>query len=361
MKIALVYDRVNKWGGAERVLLALHEMFPEAPLYTAVYSSKKANWAKIFPEIILSFLQKIPLMQDKHEFLGTFMPIAFESFDFKDFDWVISVTSEAAKGIITGPKTRHLCYMLTPTRYLWSAYHLYFQNPVLRFISQPAVNYLKKWDLGAARRPDKIIAISTAVQKRIKKYYRLDSKVIFPPVNIPPITSHQPLPIKRNDYFLVVSRLTPYKRVDLAIQAFNKLGFPLYIIGTGNQEARLRRMAKPNIKFLGEMGNKKLSYYYEHGQALIYPQEEDFGITAVEAQAHGMPVIAYKAGGALDTVIDGVTGVFFSRQEVDSLVASVAQFNRAGFNRSRLVKNAKRFSKARFKKGFKKIVYGDFK
>ncbi len=361
MKIALVYDRINKWGGAERVLLALHELFPEAPLFTAVYSANKAKWAKIFPNVIPSFLQKIPFLRDKHELLGTFMPIVFEQFDFSDYDLVISVTSEAAKGILTGPKTKHICYLLTPTRYLWSGYELYFKNPVLRWFAAPAIAYLKKWEIIAAQRPDKVIAISRAVQQRIKKYYGRDSQIIFPPVAIPPAKTQVR---RRSNYFLVVSRLsrlTPYKRVDLAIKAFNRLKLPLYIIGSGSETSGLKHMAKDNIKFLGEITDSKLDYYYDHCQALIFPQEEDFGITAVEALAHGAPVIAYKAGGALDIVEEDVTGVFFLRQEVDSLVSAVAQFKRAGYSRSRLLESVKRFSKARFNKEFRRAIYGVFR
>jgi glycosyltransferase involved in cell wall biosynthesis len=357
MRIALVYDRVNKWGGAERTLLALHEIFPNAPLFTAVYSPRKALWAKIFPKVVPSFLNNVPYFQDKHELLGTFTPIAFESFDLTGFDLVISVTSEAAKGILTGPKTKHLCYMLTPTRYLWSGYDLYFKNRLLRAISRPIVNYLRRWDKIAASRPDKIIAISPEVQKRIHEYYGKPSKVIFPPIDLPGVVKDT----KRDNFFLIVSRLVTYKKVDLAVKAFNKLGLPLYIVGTGSAMWKLKLMAKKNIKFLGETTDRERNYYYDHCRALVFPQEEDFGIVAVEAQAHGAPVIAYKAGGALDTVVDGVTGIFFLRQEVDSLVAAVAQFNRAAFSRSRLLANAKRFSKERFKREIGQLVYGDFK
>src|SRR5260221_835454 len=166
MKVAIVYDRVNKWGGAERVLLALHEMFREAPLYTSVYSNKHAKWAEIFPEIYTSFLQKIPFTKTRHEFLPLFMPFVFESFNFDDYDLVISVTSEAAKGIITKGKTKHICYCLTPTRYLWSGYDDYFKDKTLGSLSKPAIRYLRNWDLVASRRPDMIIGISREVQKR---------------------------------------------------------------------------------------------------------------------------------------------------------------------------------------------------
>jgi len=348
MKVAIVYDRVNKWGGAEKVLFALHEIFPDAPLYTSVYDEKKASWAKVFPKIYTSFLQKIPLAKGNHEFFGWLMPFAFESFDFDKYDLVISVTSEAAKGIITKPKTQHICYCLTPTRYLWSHYDLYFKNKFLKFFSKPLVNYLRSWDKVAAQRPDKIIAISTEVKNRIKKYYNRDPEIIFPPVEIPEvaIVNHS-----RGGYFLIVSRLVGYKRVDLAVKAFNKLKLPLIVVGTGSQANNLKLIAKNNIKFASQVSEQDLIKYYKGAKALIMPQEEDFGITAVEAQFFGVPVIAFKKGGALDTIIDKRTGIFFLKQEVDSMMSAVAQFNqRPVFDRPSLVKNARRFSKDNFKK-----------
>ena len=348
MKVALVYDRVNKWGGAERVLLTLHEMFPEAPLYTSVYDERKASWAKVFPKIYTSFLQKVPFVKSNHELFGWLMPLAFETFNFDMYDLVISVTSEAAKGIITKPKTRHICYCLTPTRYLWSHYDLYFKNNFLKFISKPVINYLKVWDKIAASRPDEFIAISTEVKKRIKKYYDRGSKVIFPPVSTPEvaIANHS-----RSGYFLIVSRLVGYKRVDLAVKAFNKLKLPLVVVGTGSQANNLKLIAGNNIKFTGEVSEEALIKYYQGAKALILPQEEEFGIVSVEAQSFGVPVIAFKKGGALDSVVEGRTGIFFLKQEVDSLVSAVAQFNqRPVFDRPSLVKNARRFSKDNFKK-----------
>lgn len=355
MKVALVYDRVNKWGGAERVLVALHEIFPEAPLYTAVYSQKKARWAKIFPKVVPSFLQKIPLMQDKHEFLGTLTPLAFESFDFSEYDLVISVTSEAAKGIITKPGTLHLCYCLTPTRYLWSGHDIYFpKGSFLRRISAPAVGYLRKWDKIAAQRPDVMVGISNAVKARISKYYGRDSLVIFPPVDVNKFTSISP-PIREN-FFLIVNRLVPYKRVDLAVAAFNQLGLPLVVVGTGSEERKLKAMAKSNIKFVGSLTDAGLAGYYRRCTALVFPQEEDFGIVTVEAQAAGAPVIAFKAGGALDTVIDGKTGVFFEKQTVVSLVRAIKKFKHLKFNGQDLTKNAGKFSKENFKRRFIKLI-----
>ena len=184
MNVALVYDRVNKWGGAERVLLSLNKLFPKAPLYTSVYNQETSSWAKIFPKVIPSFLQKIPFAKSHHEVLPFLMPIAFESFNFSGFDLVISVTSEAAKGIITPPGTIHICYCLTPTRYLWSGYNEYFTNPLLKELSLPIVSYLQDWDQTAANRPDVMVGISKTVCTRIKKYYHRDSKLIYPPVDV---------------------------------------------------------------------------------------------------------------------------------------------------------------------------------
>lgn len=356
MKVAIVYDRVNKWGGAERVLLALNELFPDAPLYTAVYHPEKASWAKKFPKVIPTFLNKVPYFQDKHELLGTFTPIAFETLDLTGFDLVISVTSEAAKGVITKPPTRHICYCLTPTRYLWSGHDIYFRNPILRIASRPAVYYLRYWDKLAAQRPDIMVGISSAVKKRIKKYYNRDSIILYPPTEIKKFRLKKEEKVKKEDFFLLVSRLVPYKRPDLAIEAFNELGLRLVIVGSGGQEGKLKTMAKKNIKFVGELTDEPLAEYYKKCVALILPQEEDFGLVSVEAQAAGTPVIAFKAGGALDTIIDGKTGIFFEKQNKDSLIGAVKRFEKMSFKRKDLLKNAEKFSKERFKKEFAKLV-----
>lgn len=356
MKTAIVYDRVNKWGGAERVLLALHELFPNAPLYTSIYDKEKAPWANVFPGVFPSFLQKLPILKNHHELLGWLTPLAYESFSFDNYNLVISVTSEAAKGIITKPQTKHLCICLTPTRYLWSGYDQYLKNPskklswipFYRYVSQPFLSYLKKWDKVASQRPDTYIAISIAVQERIKKYYERESVVIYPPVDVNRFKIQNERSRKK-DYYLIVSRLVPYKKVDLAINTFNKLGLPLVVVGTGSEENRLKKIAKENIDFFGFVSDEKLISIYQNAKAFIYPQEEDFGITAIEAQAAGIPVIAYKKGGAIDTVTEGRTGVFFREQNVKSLSSAIIKFEKFRFSEHNLVKNAKRFSKERFK------------
>lgn len=356
MKVVIVYDRVNKWGGAERVLLALHRMFPDAPLYTSVYKSKKAPWVKVFPKVYTTFLQKAPFVWIRHEWLGWLMPLAFESMDFRQYDLVISVTSEFAKGIITSPKTKHICLCLTPTRYLWSHYATYFKGQTFKGIARPVVNYLKSWDKIAAQRPDVMVAISTEVQARIKKYYNRDSIVIFPPVSFqrPRLLVSKGLAF--GSYYLVVSRLVPYKRVDLVVNAFNQLKLPLVIVGTGSEEAKLKQMANKNITFTGFVTEEKLAEYYQNAKAFVMPQVEDFGLSCVEAQSIGVPVVAYRAGGARDTVIDGVTGVFFEAQTVESLKKAVAKCQKLEFNKYAIIKNADKFSEDVFRQRLLKLI-----
>ncbi|MDP3988448.1 MAG: glycosyltransferase [Candidatus Levybacteria bacterium] len=367
MKVALVYDRVNKWGGAERVLLALHKIFPKAPLYTAVYNREKAPWAKLF-DVRTSFLQNFPHASFSHEFYASLMPLAFESFNFNEYDLVISVTSEAAKGIITRPKTLHICYCLTPTRYLWSGYEDYFKNKTFKILSKPVISYLKKWDKVAAKRPDYIIAISKEVKERIKKYYGRDSEVIFPPLTLAfnKLASNVQLNTKLNvnkldarrlPYFLVVSRLVSYKRIDIAIDAFNNLKIPLKIVGDGRQKEKLRKIAKNNIEFLGTLTDEELMSYYKNCQALIFPGLEDFGLTVVEVQSFGKPVVAFGGGGALETVIRGKTGEFFDKQHHKSLSRAIKNFDSKKYKAMDCIRNSKRFGFERFEKELKNFLF----
>ncbi|MDO8658577.1 MAG: glycosyltransferase [Candidatus Levybacteria bacterium] len=370
MKVALVYDRVNKWGGAERVLLMLHELFPDAPLYTSVYNPEKASWAKVF-DVKTSFLQKFPKAASSHELYASLMPIAFESFSFDEYDLVISVTSEAAKGIITKPGTMHVCYCLTPTRYLWSGYKDYFHNQIFRLLSSPVVAYLRKWDKIASKRPDFYIAISKEVQKRIKKYYERESTVIYPPSsfgnsqslignaasigNVKRNTSNDTSgtnvkPMTKNGYFLIVSRLVPYKRIDVAIKAFNKLKIPLKIIGTGSQESYLKKIAGSTIDFLGNLTDYDLVEYYKSCSALIFPSNEDFGLVAIEAQGFGKPVIAFKDGGALEAIIEGKTGEFFYPQTEEAIIKVIQNFDSAKYDVKLCIGQADKFNSKRFKK-----------
>jgi len=352
MKVAIVYDRVNKIGGAERVLESLGELFPKSTLYTSIYNKKKTPWAKKFT-VRTSYLQKIPILNLRHEFIPYLMPFAFESFKFSGFDLVISVTSEASKGIIVPPATPHVCLCLTPTRYLWSGYNEYFKNPLLKFMTKPIVWYLRKWDILASTRPDAYIAISQTIKQRIKKYYQRDSTVIYPPsdrlfLNGPKNTEK---PTDKN-YFLVVSRLVDYKKIDIAVAACTKLKLPLVVVGEGNEYEKLESIAGTNVIFKGKVTDRELISYYKNCRALIFPGEEDFGITMVEVQLAGKPVIAFKAGGAVEIVKNKVTGVFFVRQNVSALCSVLINFKDNRYNSKDCRKNAQRFSEKKFKKEF---------
>ncbi len=359
MKIALVYDRVNKFGGAERVLLRLHQIWPKAPLFTSVYHPQKAPWAEVF-EVRPSFLNQFPLAKTHHELFPLLMPFAFESFSFDNFDIVISVTSEFAKGIVTQPQTLHLCYCLTPTRYLWSGYQDYFRQPMFKFLTQPIVSYLRRWDQIAAQRVDAYLAISENVKKRIKKYYAREAAVVYPPVDT--IFFKPAKKEKKGKYFLVVSRLVSYKRVDLAIKAFNAQGLPLKIIGDGLSRGALERLANDNIEFLGQnLTDDELLHYYQDCRALIFAGSEDLGLVSLEAQACGKPVIAFQGGGVPETIIGGKTGIFFEKQTADSLICSLKKFETLKFKPEACRRQAERFDLKRFKKKFKEWVEEEWK
>ncbi len=344
-KVAIVYDRVNKWGGAERVLLSLHELFPNADLFTSVYDKKGAPWASSFKNVKTSFVQYIPLAKRNHEYFALLMPMAFESFNFSTYDVVISVTSEAAKGVITGPDTLHLCYCLTPTRYLWSGRKTYFDSALKRAITKPALTYLRNWDRTASGRPDKMIGISTEVKKRIQRYYGRESALIFPPVETELFINTKK---RKGEYFLLVSRLVGYKKVSLAVKTFNQIGEKLIIVGTGRQERHLKSIANRNIEFRGTVSDQELAKLYAGAKALIFPQHEDFGLVSLEAQAAGTPVIAYKKGGSQDTVKDKKTGLLFNKQTITSLTRAIQSFNERDFNPKVLKNHAKQFEKKRF-------------
>jgi glycosyltransferase involved in cell wall biosynthesis len=351
MRVALVHEWLTNIAGSERVLLALHEMYPEAPVYTSVFVPEQ------FPELAdsdvrTSFLQKIPGARTKHQAFPFLRTVAFERFDLSEYDVVISSSHAEAKGVITLPETLHICYCYTPIRYYWSGYHHYLENPrfgvlnpLVKAVMPYMTNYLRVWDRCAADRVDLFVAISHHVAKRIKKYYRRDADVIYPPVN----TSWLSISPTVDDYFLLVGRLIPYKRADIVVEAFNRLGLPLKIAGTGSELDSLRAAAGPNIEFLGRVSDAELGELYSRCQALIFPQEEDFGIVPLEAMAAGRPVIAYRAGGALETVVEGETGVFFDRQDAQSLQGVVRDFDPGRYNHERARQQALAFDIATFK------------
>ena len=354
MKVAIVYDRVNKWGGAERVLLALHEIWAEAPLFTAVYDAKRASWAKVF-QVHSSFLQHVPFAKKNHEYYPWLTPMAFESFSFDGYDVVLSVTSAEAKDIITKPGTVHICYCLTPTRYLWSGEkeYLKYSDSFSSFMFRIWRTTLKRWDLVAASRPDYYLAISEHIADRIKKYYHRETeKVIYPPVDLDTFT-----PKGEGDYFLCVSRLVPYKRVDLVIDAFNQLGWPLKIIGSGRSRSKLKSMAKKNIEFVGgDLTDSQLVAYDQKARAFVFGGVEDFGIVSLEAQAAGKPVICYRDSGMAETVVEGKTGEFFNKPSAASLIDALRKFDKGWYDSGSCRKNAEKFSMGRFQQEMKETV-----
>ncbi len=350
MKIALVYDRITKWGGAERVLLTLHKIWPDAPIYTAVYNPHNARWAKII-DIRPSFLNRLPFANTHHEVLPFLTPMAFESFSFHGYDVVISITSAEAKAVITGPETLHVCYCLTPTRYLWSGYEQYssgLYRGIAPWVLSRSIRTLRSWDRVAASRPDKYIAISDLVAGRIRKYYaRPVDCVIYPPVDTDAFT-----PKKVNvpaGGFLVVSRLVGYKRVDLAIEACNRLGLYLTVIGRGHDEKILRKIAGPTIHFVnGTISDGDLAGYYRSASALIHPALEDFGLAAAEAQACGTPVIGYRKSAVAEIIREGETGELFDFQTVDSLAGILKTFNAKAYTTTLCRKQALTYSIRKF-------------
>ncbi len=354
MKLALVYDRINKWGGAERLLTHLHDLWPKAPVYTGVYHPSIVPWAKNW-DIRPSFINRLPLASANHEWYFWLMPLAFETFNFDGYDTVLSVCSDFTKGVITKPNQKHISYIFSPTRYLWLApqeYRHWTKFPFMPMI----LSQLRYWDYLAAQRPDEVITISQHVRRLIQKYYHRDAKVVYPPVDT---NFFKPLDAKRYQldagYFLIVSRLVPHKNLKLAISAFNQLRLPLKIVGTGRHEQRLRRLAGPTIEFIGRLTDRQLLGYYQNCRGLIFPGEESFGLTMVEAQACGKPVIALNRGGATE-IINHETGILFDSPTISSLVTAITDFPEIGFNWQACRHNAIRFSLDKFNRAMKQIL-----
>ena len=350
MKTALVHDWLNQMGGAEDVLEKLVEMFPDVPLYTSVYHKEKmpAHWQQW--DIQPGFIDRLPFARTKQQLYFPLYPINFERFDLREYDIVLSNKSGFCHGIITEPETLHICYCLTPTRYLWR-YHQYAEqenfSTTVRRALLPFLSYLRVWDRQAADRVDHFIAISEAVRQRIKKFYQRDSVIIYPPVDTDRFT-----PVNTNeveDYYLFVGRLVPYRRLDLLIETFNQLGRPLLIAGSGRDREKLEALAKPNVKLLGFVSDEELPQLIAKCRAFIWPGEEDFGIAPIQAMAAGRPVIAYAAGGVLDTVVPG-TGHFFYEQSIAAIKEAILEFDTEKINPDFVRKHAEQYDTAVFKK-----------
>jgi glycosyltransferase involved in cell wall biosynthesis len=348
MRIALVHDWLNQVGGAEDVLENLVGLFPEAPVFTSIY------WPEAMPsgyqgwDIHTTWLDSLPGAKRHHRLFLPLYPLAFESLDLSQYDVVLSNKSGFCHGLITPPETLHICYCLSPTRYVWR-YHDYAQREgfgsLARFVMHPLLSRLRVWDRLAADRVDRFVAISSEIQRRIAKYYRRESEIIYPPVD----TSRFAPASSYDDYFLVVGRQIPYKRIDLAIQACTQLGVPLKVSGSGRDHDRLMSMAGPTVEFLGRVPDDELPDLLAGCRAFLFPGAEDFGIAPVEAMAAGRPVIAYAYGGALDTVIEGVTGTLFPEQTVESLCDVLRRFDPDAYDPQKIRQHAGEFDVAIFR------------
>ncbi len=357
-KIALVHYWLTGMRGGEKVVETIGEFFPDMDIFTIVCDKNKISPSINKHKIFTSFIQKFPFSRKKYQSYLPFMPIAIEQFDLTGYDIVISNESGIAKGVLTRPETCHFCYCQTPMRYLWNMYFDYMKHEGVGFLKRKIIevffNYLRVWDLATASRVDYFISNSNNVKKRILKYYRRDSEVIYPPVDVESMIFED----KKQDYYLVVSQLVSYKRIDLAVRAFNELKKELIIIGEGPELKKLKKIAGDNIRFLGWQSDGEIKKYYAGAKAFIFPGEEDFGMTPVEAQASGTPVIGFGRGGLLETVIKDQTGLFFYIQDYKDLKNAVEIFesNPRRFDVYKVRENSLKFSKTRFEAVFKGFI-----
>lgn len=358
MKIAIVHDFLTQEGGAEKVLRAILDAYPQAPLYTLFYDKDRVSPYYRSRNIKTSFLQHLPLGKRTYQWYLPLMPTATESLDLREFDIIISSTSAFTKGIITKPNTLHICYCHTPTRYLWTDTHEYIENLNYNWIIKKIIplylHKLRMWDLLAAKRVDYFLANSKTVQNRIQKYYQQTSEILFPPAETHKFSINNEKNSEK--YYITGGRLVSYKRYDLAIKACNEMNIPLKIFGTGPELSNLKAIAGPKTEFLGFVSDKKRAELYSQAIAFIHPQEEDFGITAVESMASGRPVLAYNKGGATETVIDQKTGILFNEQSVESLAQAMKDLEKLQLSPQEIQKHAHQFSVESFQKQLTHIV-----
>lgn len=355
MKVALVHDWLNQLGGAEDVLEALVGLYPDAPLYTSLYDRGRMpeHWRGW--DVHTSFIDRLPFARSRQQFYFPLYPFAFEHFDLRGYDVVISNKSGFCHGVITGPETLHICYCLTPTRYVWR-YQQYAErenlNRLTRAALAPFLTNLRMWDRLAADRVDHFIAISDEVRRRIAKIYRREATIIYPPVNVGRFEPSN----RVEDYYLFVGRLVPYRRLDLLIEAFNHMQRPLYIAGSGRDQERLAAIAGPTVKILGFVPDDRLPDLLARCRAFVWPGEEDFGISPLQAMASGRPVIAYAAGGALETVAPGRTGTFFAEQSVAAIIQAVESFDPLAVSSAEIRRYAELFDVSVFKQRIQAFV-----
>lgn len=363
MKVAIVHDWLVNYGGAERVVEQMLKMYPDADIYTLVYDKKKMG--KIFPEekVHPSFIQKIPKATKLYTKFLSLMPKAFESFDLTSYDLVIASSSSCAKGVITSPNTAFVAYIHSPMRYAWDLYYDYFMNAgiLTRFFMKRQMPAIRQWDFLSSQRINTLVANSSYIKKRIKKFWNRDSKVIFPPVDVDRLSPNN---LPAEDFYVVFSRFVSYKRVDLAIKACGQLGKKLIVIGSGSQESELKTLAskyrKADIKFTGRINDEEVKVYLQKCRAMIFSAEEDFGIIPVECQACGRPVIAFGKGGALETVKENTTGIFFQEQNEESLKEAIVRFEKlegeGTFKTTVIVEHAQKFSAERFRRELQAVI-----
>ncbi|MDD2758067.1 MAG: glycosyltransferase [Patescibacteria group bacterium] len=355
MRIALVHDYLSQDGGAERVLKALHEIWPEAPIFVLFHDRKKINYFDR-EKIKESFLAKMPFVRSAFQWYLPWMPAATERHDLRDFDVVLSSTSAFAKGVITSPGTLHISYCHTPPRYLWADSLDYVSDlnsgRLVKIFLSNLLHRLRLWDKMSADRVDHFIANSRTVSRRIEKYYRRPSEVINPPIE----ADQFKISADVGDYYLAGGRLVPYKRLDIVVSAFNRLGWPLKIFGDGPELPRLKKHAKNNIRFLGQISEEEKKELMSRARAFINPQTEDFGLTAVESMASGRPVMAFADGGATETIVPGVTGVFFYQQTWEALLDTLLNFNFSHWDSARIREHARQFDTVIFQEKIKRVV-----
>lgn len=347
LKVAIVCDWLTGIGGAERVVLEMHRMYPKAPIYTSQYDPSKIDWFND-ADVRTTGLQKIPKRLKK--FLPLLRAWSFSRLDLSDYDLVLSSSGAEAKGIKTGPNTVHISYCHSPTHYYWIRSDEYIKQPgfpfglnwLARIGLKMLIDPLKRWDLQAAKHPDFMIANSTHTQAMIKKFYKRESEVIFPPVEIDRFEIIGKPPLRHG--FVMAGRQTPYKRMDLAISACNQLKLPLVVIGDGPDHKRLEKLAGRSVTFLSKVNDQEIAEHFQSALAFIMPNMDDFGIVAVEALAAGTPVVAYRKGGSLDYLIPNKTGVFFDKQDVKNLTIALETVLNKSFNYEAIAEHAKQFS-----------------
>ncbi len=347
MRIALVHDWLTGMRGGEKVLLSLMELFPGADIFTLVYQPEK--FGNLFEErkVTTSFLQRLPFGKTRYPYYLPFYWELMKGFDLSGYDLIVSSSSACAKWVRNPKKTLHICYCHTPMRYIWDLFEDYFgphASAPVRWSAKAFRSYLQKCDLKSNEGVTHFLANSTEVQGRIKRIYGRESQVMHPPVEV----DRFKLKNGKGDYFLVISALVPYKRVDLAVKVCTEHNWPLVVVGKGSEEKRLRAMAGPMVSFKGWTSDEEMPSHYENAKALLFPGKEDFGIVPVESMASGCPVIAFGEGGVLDSVTDGETGIFFKEQTAASLETAIERFEKMSFNPEALRAKANQFSKARF-------------